>query len=415
MSLRLVIHEGSAAPRRAPAVDQLLIGRGAECTLHIPDPSVSTRHARLVAEGSRLYIEDLGSHNKIVIEGGVTLSKGQRAELVAGMTLHLGRVRVVVEKESGPSTSTELPTLQQTSLCEPALEVTLQPTLTPPSQKRAPHPPTDDDSGGVTMVPAQNPAPPPPPPRPSPPVPAPAPERRPEPAVMPTPEPVGHKTDSQTLVPDAPNEALSAQAFFEGLRPTLVFDNEVCRRAVRIAPPRFTLGRSMGELAINHPMLSNPHAQIFFQAKYGRLFIEDKQSKNGTFVNGEAMIANRPRELPLHAHLRFGTVNALFWMEKNYDGESLEERRKGALAVLSAQKKLDKARLKAAEEEAKKQGVALEAALIVAGVIDVPTWCAALEQARFRAPDNTKSLKLAIALLVVVVLGLVAFLLLKGG
>jgi hypothetical protein len=51
----------------APGV--VLIGRSADCQLVLDDDYVSTRHARVVAGESGLYIEDLGSTNGTYVNG----------------------------------------------------------------------------------------------------------------------------------------------------------------------------------------------------------------------------------------------------------------------------------------------------------------------------------------------------------
>lgn len=47
----------------------VLIGRSADCQLVLDDDYVSTRHARVVAGESGLYIEDLGSTNGTYVNG----------------------------------------------------------------------------------------------------------------------------------------------------------------------------------------------------------------------------------------------------------------------------------------------------------------------------------------------------------
>ena len=47
----------------------VLIGRGAECQLILDDDYVSTRHARIVAGESGIYVEDLGSTNGTYVNG----------------------------------------------------------------------------------------------------------------------------------------------------------------------------------------------------------------------------------------------------------------------------------------------------------------------------------------------------------
>jgi hypothetical protein len=51
----------------APGV--VMIGRSADCQLVLDDDYVSTRHARVVAGESGLYIEDLGSTNGTYVNG----------------------------------------------------------------------------------------------------------------------------------------------------------------------------------------------------------------------------------------------------------------------------------------------------------------------------------------------------------
>ena len=47
----------------------VLIGRGADCQLILDDDYVSTRHARVVAAESGIYVEDLGSTNGTYVNG----------------------------------------------------------------------------------------------------------------------------------------------------------------------------------------------------------------------------------------------------------------------------------------------------------------------------------------------------------
>jgi pSer/pThr/pTyr-binding forkhead associated (FHA) protein len=47
----------------------VLIGRGADCQLILDDDYVSTRHARIVAGETGIYVEDLGSTNGTYVNG----------------------------------------------------------------------------------------------------------------------------------------------------------------------------------------------------------------------------------------------------------------------------------------------------------------------------------------------------------
>jgi pSer/pThr/pTyr-binding forkhead associated (FHA) protein len=66
----VVITQGNQAGMSADLAGGLvLIGRGADCQLILDDDYVSTRHARIVAGESGIYIEDLGSTNGTYVNG----------------------------------------------------------------------------------------------------------------------------------------------------------------------------------------------------------------------------------------------------------------------------------------------------------------------------------------------------------
>ena len=46
-----------------------ILGRGQDCALRIDDPRLSRHHARLLNDGSTLFIEDLGSTNGVLVNG----------------------------------------------------------------------------------------------------------------------------------------------------------------------------------------------------------------------------------------------------------------------------------------------------------------------------------------------------------
>jgi pSer/pThr/pTyr-binding forkhead associated (FHA) protein len=98
-SIRITVH-----PPRGPAQtyvldkDEIRIGRAGDSDLQLSDATVSRRHARLVRQGGRLRIEDLGSSSGIYVNGRST--HGQPAELrpgdrvtVGGFTLEIQRAR----------------------------------------------------------------------------------------------------------------------------------------------------------------------------------------------------------------------------------------------------------------------------------------------------------------------------------
>ena len=69
-----------------------------------------------------------------------------------------------------------------------------------------------------------------------------------------------------------------------------------------------TIGRSQGnDLPIDHQTISRNHARLFFAE--GKWWIEDLVSRNGTFVNDEAIPQRTPVEIQSGVSLRLGDVN----------------------------------------------------------------------------------------------------------
>lgn len=67
-------------------------GRNLDATVFLDDITVSRHHAAFVAEGGRLWIEDLGSTNGTYVNGKLA----DRAELVSGDEVIIGRFHLVV-------------------------------------------------------------------------------------------------------------------------------------------------------------------------------------------------------------------------------------------------------------------------------------------------------------------------------
>jgi len=64
----------------------IVVGRSEDCDLHIADPSVSGRHAKLSWRGEKILVEDLGSANGTYVDG----HKVRRAEIRPGTDLTFG-------------------------------------------------------------------------------------------------------------------------------------------------------------------------------------------------------------------------------------------------------------------------------------------------------------------------------------
>jgi hypothetical protein len=66
----LLIHEGEKAGQRWTIREsELVIGRGGECDLVLPERQVSREHIRIYRSGETYYMEDLGSKNGTWVNG----------------------------------------------------------------------------------------------------------------------------------------------------------------------------------------------------------------------------------------------------------------------------------------------------------------------------------------------------------
>lgn len=93
---RLVVHSiaGSASWNCDSPVRVVTVGRDSACELHIDDPSLSRRHARITVTDI-VEVEDLGSHNGTLV-GGKPIPQGQRVRLNAGQPVELGDAIVLL-------------------------------------------------------------------------------------------------------------------------------------------------------------------------------------------------------------------------------------------------------------------------------------------------------------------------------
>src|SRR5262245_65789075 len=73
--------------------DTVELGRDADCTISLSDPSVSRRHARVVREGDEFLVEDLGSRNGTRLNG----REVQRGPFSPGDRIEVGNVVVRFE------------------------------------------------------------------------------------------------------------------------------------------------------------------------------------------------------------------------------------------------------------------------------------------------------------------------------
>ncbi len=82
------------AAKRAYAQNEVIIGREESCDFFIPDPVISSRHARLVYRNTHWWIEDLMSTNGTYLNDERVESP---AILINGDELRIGKTILLVE------------------------------------------------------------------------------------------------------------------------------------------------------------------------------------------------------------------------------------------------------------------------------------------------------------------------------
>ena len=90
--LNFVVRSGKFKGQRYPLFAGMVIGRGEQAHLYLPDFKASRRHARVRAVEEGFELEDLQSHNGTFING----DRMTRAPLVDGDIVHIGSTRLEV-------------------------------------------------------------------------------------------------------------------------------------------------------------------------------------------------------------------------------------------------------------------------------------------------------------------------------
>ena len=98
-TVKISIESPAGIETRELTGDELLVGRSEECAVALADRAVSRRHARLVREGERWYVEDLGSRAGTLLNGRTLVG---RAALAPGDRLALGSSRILFAPGAGP-------------------------------------------------------------------------------------------------------------------------------------------------------------------------------------------------------------------------------------------------------------------------------------------------------------------------
>ena len=94
--MRLIYERGEE--RIAFPIDEgeTYIGRKENCEIHLPDGSLSKRHARLVRQGGALTVFDAGSRNGTLVDGEL-LTESKSRRVYTGSTIQCGKLVFLVE------------------------------------------------------------------------------------------------------------------------------------------------------------------------------------------------------------------------------------------------------------------------------------------------------------------------------
>jgi CRP-like cAMP-binding protein len=97
----LTFQIGSMKKSVYPLLGPTTIGRGADNTITVPDPTVSRNHAKLSFQDGTWIVEDLGSANGITVEG----KRVEKSVLKPGDTFQLGEIAFSLKDHGTPDAS----------------------------------------------------------------------------------------------------------------------------------------------------------------------------------------------------------------------------------------------------------------------------------------------------------------------
>lgn len=80
---------------RVNVTDRITIGKRADCTVCIPNRTVSGLHCEILLRDGKFYLRDAGSLNGTYVNGGTT--KITEMELVSGTVIEMGSARLQVK------------------------------------------------------------------------------------------------------------------------------------------------------------------------------------------------------------------------------------------------------------------------------------------------------------------------------
>jgi two-component system cell cycle response regulator len=104
------------------AIDQgeIVLGRGEGCSMLLHDPGLSRQHCRVIKDGDRVTIEDLGSSNGTFVDGEIV--SAERA-LPEGARIHVGRHTMLSLSRQDPLERHAAQQIYESSMRDPLTEL----------------------------------------------------------------------------------------------------------------------------------------------------------------------------------------------------------------------------------------------------------------------------------------------------
>lgn len=112
--MRLIYERGEERIAFPLDEGETYIGRKDDCEIHLPDGSLSKRHARLVRRGRELTVFDAGSRNGTLVNGDL-ITEGQSRRLKNGDVIQCGKLSFTVEgiPSNGAGSAEEFEVLEE--------------------------------------------------------------------------------------------------------------------------------------------------------------------------------------------------------------------------------------------------------------------------------------------------------------
>lgn len=110
--MRLIYERGDERIAFPLDEGEAYIGRKENCEIHLPDGSLSKRHARLVRRGVELTVFDAGSRNGTLVDGEL-LTEGMSRRVHNGSVIQCGKLQFVVEGIPAGGSAEEFEVLEE--------------------------------------------------------------------------------------------------------------------------------------------------------------------------------------------------------------------------------------------------------------------------------------------------------------